>query len=74
MGMKTGPTSLDCVRIAALLHAKWLEHCLVCNEGDIRISSFIIIAVVGIKHEQAKTSHSIYFILEAWLLLNFLEM
>lgn len=65
MGIKIGPTSSDCVRVVALLHAKCLEECLVCDEGYVSISSFVIITIVGVKYEQAKTFHSIYFMLEA---------
>ena len=74
MGINIGPTSLDCVRIVELWHAKCLEQCLVYNEVSISASSFVIIAIVRIKYQQAKTSHTVYFMLEAWILLNFLEM
>ena len=69
MGIKIGPASLDCVRIVELLHEQLrtlcLEQCLVYNEVCISVSSFVIIAVVRIKYQQAKTSPSVYFMLEA---------
>lgn len=77
MGIKIVPTSLDCVRIIVLLPGKCLEQCLVCNKSYVSVNSFVIIAIAFInkerKYEQATTSHRLHFMLEAWLLLNFLR-